>query len=202
MDFNKTLLDLVLHPRRAALEVSRRERLLEGVLIYLAALAAGALYYSSLPSNLPAGFIDYFPYLAAPMPTGVFWVGMSALSTVFFLLETAATWGLLRLFKGRIPFLGLLSFLCWIYFLYLFMFVGMQIGVWARNADAAYFCELAFTFWAFIVAIVGLRATTGRPVLAVFVSLLGASLAVAGLLIGAHAVGVLGNEQLKVLLLF
>lgn len=202
MDFNSTLAAFFLRPRQAAAAVARPERLAEGVVIYAAALAAGTLYYTCLPADLPAAFLERFPYLTQDLPGSLFWVRMALLGTVFFVGEVGGVWGWVRLFRGRGAFLALLSLMCWIHVFYLFMFVGMQVGVWARNAELAQLAEVGFTLWSLIAATVGVKEVTGLTVARSFFSLLLSSVLVFLVLVGLQRMGWLAAEELKVLLLF
>jgi len=202
LDFNHTLAAFFVRPRRAAAAVARPERLAEGAVIYAAALAAGTLYYTALPKDLPKDFVEYFPYLAKDLPGPGFWFKMALVGTVFFAAEVAGLWAWVKALRGRAEFLSLLSLMCWIHVFYLFMFVGMQMGVWARNAELAHLSELTFTLWSLFAATVGLREIAGLNILKSFFSLLLSSLAVFLLLVGARQIGLLGPDELKILLLF
>lgn len=202
MDFNSTLAAFLLRPRQAAAAVARPERLAEGLAVYAAALAAGGLYYASLPQDLPAAFLEYFPYLTRPLPGPTFWFKMMALGTVFFLIETAGLWGWIRLQRGRVAFPAVLSLLCWIHLFYLLMFLGMQVGVWVRSAALAYLVEVGCTLWSLLVATLGLREVSGLSVGRSLLGLVLASLLVVAALFAAKAAGLVGPEEMQVLLLF
>lgn len=202
MDFNQTLAAFFLKPRRAAAAVARPERLAEGILIYIAAVAAGVLYYTCLPKDLPKEFTESLPYLPAEMPGPAFWAKIAFLATAFFTLEVGGLWAWVRAFRGRARFVGLFSLMCWIHIFYLFMFVGMQMGVWQRSADLSHFAEIAFTLWSLIAATMGVREISGLSTARSFISLILSSAAVFLLLLGAQSAGLLATNELKVLLLF
>jgi hypothetical protein len=202
LDFNQTLAAFFLKPRRAAAAVARPERLTEGVLIYVAALAAGTLYYTCLPADLPKEFAESLPYLPSEMPGAGFWLKIAALATLFFTVEVGALLGWVRAFRGKARFVGLFSLMCWVHVFYLFMFVGMQLGVWQRNADLSHLAEIAFTLWSLVAATLGVREISGLSTAKAFISIILSSAAVFLLLLGAQSAGLLAQNELKVLLLF